>query len=513
MNNFVKIFDTTLRDGEQAPGCSMNEEEKVKVALQLEKLGVDIIEAGFPIASEGDFNSVKLIAEKIKNCEVAGLSRANFKDIDRAWEAVKNAKNPRIHTFIATSDIHLKYKLKKTKEEVLEIIGQSVRHASKYTSNVEFSCEDATRSNVDFLCSAISIAIQSGATTINIPDTVGYTIPSEFSKMIKQIKSGVDGIDNITLSVHCHNDLGLAVANSLAAVHEGVRQVECTINGLGERAGNASLEEIVMALKVRNDLNPFETGINTKNIYPCSKLVSSVTGVNVQPNKAIVGANAFAHEAGIHQDGVLKQRDTYEIMEASEVGIPSNYIVLGKHSGRHAFKDRLNEFGYKLAEDKFEIAFNKFKELCDKKKYVFDEDIEALINEEFVRSGDYYKLISLACSSGTNEKPKAKLSLSIDGEEIEVEESGDGPIDSVFKSICKSVQLSPKLDSYNVASVTGGMDAQAEVSVIILDDGHTARGKGSSTDVIVASAKAFINALNNLRWRKMHPKVASPKGI
>tara|TARA_B100000242_G_scaffold153755_1_gene109854 strand:+ start:6487 stop:8028 length:1542 start_codon:yes stop_codon:yes gene_type:complete len=513
MGNFVKIFDTTLRDGEQAPGCSMNEEEKVKVALQLEKLGVDVIEAGFPIASEGDFNSVKLIAEQIKDCEVAGLSRANIKDIDRAWEAIKNAKNPRIHTFIATSDIHLKYKLKKTKDEVLEIIGQSVRHASKYTSNVEFSCEDATRSDLDFLCSAISVAIQSGATTINIPDTVGYTVPSEFSKIIKYIKNGTEEIDKIILSVHCHNDLGLAVANSLTAIHEGVRQIECTINGLGERAGNASLEEIVMALKVRNDLNPYITGINTKNIYPCSKLVSTVTGVNVQPNKAIVGANAFAHEAGIHQDGVLKQRNTYEIMEASEVGIPSNHIVLGKHSGRHAFKDRLNDFGYKLSEDKFEIAFIKFKELCDKKKYVFDEDIEALINEEFVRSGDFYKLNSLACSSGTDEKPTAKLSLNIDGQIIVVEESGDGPIDSVFQSICKAAGITPKLDSYNVASVTGGMDAQAEVSVIIKEDNHTARGKGSSTDVIVASAKAFINALNNLRWRKLHPKIVSPKGI
>tara|TARA_Y100001935_G_scaffold42440_1_gene34578 strand:- start:617 stop:2158 length:1542 start_codon:yes stop_codon:yes gene_type:complete len=513
MNNFVKIFDTTLRDGEQAPGCSMNEEEKVKVALQLEKLGVDIIEAGFPIASEGDFNSVKLIANQIKNCEVAGLCRANLKDIDRAWDAIKQAVNPRIHTFIATSDIHLDYKLKKTKDEVLEIIGQSVRHAAKYTSNVEFSCEDATRSDIDFLCSAISVAIQSGATTINIPDTVGYTIPSEFAKMISSIREGVAGIDKVTISVHCHNDLGLAVANSLAAIHEGARQVECTINGLGERAGNASLEEIVMALKVRNDLNPFDTAINTKNIYPCSKLVSSVTGVNVQPNKAIVGANAFAHEAGIHQDGVLKQRNTYEIMEAEEVGIPSNYIVLGKHSGRHAFRDRLNEFGYSLSSDKFEIAFKKFKELCDKKKYVFDEDIEALINEEFVRSGNYYQLISLYCSSGTDEKPSAKLSLSIDGKEVNVNEFGDGPIDSVFRSICKAVELNPKLNSYNVASVTSGMDAQAEVSVIINESSHTARGKGSSTDVIVASAKAFINALNNLRWRKLHPKIASPKGI
>lgn len=513
MSNFVKIFDTTLRDGEQAPGCSMNEEEKIKVALQLEKLGVNIIEAGFPIASEGDFNSVKMIANQIKDCEVAGLSRANIKDIDRAWDAVKNAKNPRIHTFIATSDIHLKYKLKKTQDEVLDIIQKSVAHAAKYTSNVEFSCEDATRSSVDFLCKSISTAIKAGATTINIPDTVGYTVPSEFSRMISEIKNGVDNIEKTTISVHCHNDLGLAVANSLAAIHAGARQVECTINGLGERAGNASLEEIVMALKVRNDLNPFVTKVDSRQIYTSSKLVSSVTGVNVQPNKAIVGANAFAHEAGIHQDGVLKQRDTYEIMEASEVGIPSNYIVLGKHSGRHAFKDRLTEFGYKLDDEKFEIAFIKFKELCDKKKYVFDEDIEALINEEFVRSGDYYKLVSLRCSSGTENDPSAELTLLADEESITISESGDGPIDSVFRAICKAVGVDPKLDSYNVASVTGGMDAQAEVSVIIKDADLTARGKGASTDVIVASAKAFINALNNLRWRKLHPKIASPKGI
>ena len=381
MSNLIKIFDTTLRDGEQAPGCSMNENEKLKVALNLEKLGVNIIEAGFPIASEGDFNSVKIIANEIKDCEVAGLSRANLKDIDRAWEAVKGAANPRIHTFIATSDIHLKYKLKKTKDEVLDIIKSSVSHSAKYTSNVEFSCEDATRTELDFLYKSIQVAINAGATTINIPDTVGYSVPSEFGSIIRNLHENVDGISGVTISVHCHNDLGLAVANSLAAVHEGARQVECTINGLGERAGNASLEELVMALKVRNDLNPFTTRLDTAQIYPCSKLVSSVTGVSVQPNKAIVGANAFAHEAGIHQDCVLKESMTYEIMDPAEVGIPSNHIVLGKHSGRHAFKDRLNQFGYELSDENFEIAFVKFKELCDKTKYVFDEDIFSLINE------------------------------------------------------------------------------------------------------------------------------------
>ena len=513
MSNLIKIFDTTLRDGEQAPGCSMNENEKLKVALNLEKLGVNIIEAGFPIASEGDFNSVKLIAKNIKDCEVAGLSRANLKDIDRAWEAIKDAANPRIHTFIATSNIHLKYKLKKTKEEVLSIIKTSVSHSAKYTNNVEFSCEDATRTDLDFLYQSIKVAIKAGATTINIPDTVGYSVPSEFGGIIKKLYQNVDEVSSVTLSVHCHNDLGLAVANSLAAIHEGARQVECTINGLGERAGNASLEELVMALKVRNDLNPFITKLDTKQIYPCSKLVSSVTGVSVQPNKAIVGANAFAHEAGIHQDGVLKQSTTYEIMDPSEVGIPSNHIVLGKHSGRHAFKDRLNQFGYELSDENFQIAFIKFKELCDKKKYIFDEDIFSLINEEFMRLSDFYQLESVECSSGTEVKPRATIVVNVDGELIEAEESGAGPMDSVFKAISKVVGITPILDSYSVASVTEGMDAQAEVSVSIKHDDFFARGKGANTDVIVASAKAFINALNNLRWRKNHPKIASTKGV
>ncbi len=513
MSNMIKIFDTTLRDGEQAPGCSMNENEKLKVALNLEKLGVNIIEAGFPIASEGDFNSVKLIAENIKDCEVAGLSRANLKDIDRAWEAIKHGENPRIHTFIATSDIHLKYKLKKSQEEVLDIIKTSVSHSAKYTSNVEFSCEDATRTDLKFLYKSIQIAIEAGATTINIPDTVGYSVPSEFGSIIKNLYENIDGIQNVTISVHCHNDLGLAVANSLAAIHEGARQVECTINGLGERAGNASLEELVMALKVRNDLNPFNTRLDTTQIYPCSKLVSSVTGVSVQPNKAIVGANAFAHEAGIHQDGVLKESMTYEIMNPSEVGIPSNHIVLGKHSGRHAFKDRLTQFGYELNEENFEKAFMKFKELCDKKKYVFDEDIFSLVNEEFMRLSDYYELISIECSSGSEIKPMAKIIMKIDDKNVKVEEFGDGPMDSVFKAISKAANLTPVLDSYSVASVTEGMDAQAEVSVSIKHDDFFARGKGASTDVIIASAKAFINALNNLRWRKNHPKIASTKGV
>ncbi len=509
----VKIFDTTLRDGEQAPGCGMTPEEKLRVAYQLEKLGVDVIEAGFPVSSEGDFQSVKLISESIRSCEIAGLCRANFNDIDRGWEAVKGAECPRIHTFIATSNIHLKHKLGKTRDEVLEIIGAAVKHAKRYTENVEFSCEDATRTELDYLCKAVDIAIKAGATTINIPDTVGYTVPEEFSYIIRTLKEKVEDLDKVTLSVHCHNDLGLAVANSIAAIKEGARQVECTINGLGERAGNASLEEIVMTLKVRHDRNPFKTRIVTEQIYPTSRLVAHVTGVNVQPNKAIVGANAFAHEAGIHQDGVLKERITYEIMKPEEVGIPSNKIILGKHSGRHAFRRRLEEFGYFLNESNFQRAFQRFKDLADKKKYVFDEDIEALISDEFIRSSDFYKLISANFASGTDMRPVATVRLLIDGEEVTVSEYGDGPVDATYKAISKATGITPNLEHYIVAAITGGTDAQGEVTVRIEEDGIVSQGLGASTDIIVASAKAFISALNKLRWRKEHPKQASTKGV
>ncbi|MBI2487261.1 MAG: 2-isopropylmalate synthase [Deltaproteobacteria bacterium] len=512
-SNIVKIFDTTLRDGEQAPGCGMTPEEKLRVAHQLEKLGVDIIEAGFPISSEGDFQSVKLIADKIRGCEIAGLCRANFADIDRGWEAIKGAENPRIHTFIATSDIHLQHKLKKTRDEVLEIISTAVKHAKRYTDNVEFSCEDATRTGLDYLCRAVDIAIRTGATTINIPDTVGFTVPEEFAYVIRTLKEKVPGLDNVTLSVHCHNDLGLAVANSIAAMKEGARQVECTINGLGERAGNASLEEIVMALKVRNDRNPFKTRIITEQIYPTSRLVSQVTGVNVQPNKAIVGANAFAHEAGIHQDGVLKEKSTYEIMTPEEVGIPSNKIILGKHSGRHAFRKRLEEFGYFLNDKDFETAFKQFKDLSDKKKYVFDEDIEALISDEFLRSSDFFKIISINFASGTDMRPVATIKILIDGEEITVSEYGSGPVDAVYKAISKATGVTPNLQSYVVAAITGGTDAQGEVTVRVEEDGIVSQGQGANTDVVVASAKAYVNALNKLRWRKEHPRRATTTGV
>ncbi|MGI9535369.1 MAG: 2-isopropylmalate synthase [Thermodesulfobacteriota bacterium] len=512
-NNYINIFDTTLRDGEQAPGCGMTAEEKLRVAYQLEKLGVDIIEAGFPISSEEDFLSVKTIAQNIKNCQVAGLCRASLKDIDRGWEAVKHSASPRIHTFIATSDIHLKHKLKKSREEVLEMISGAVKHARNYTDNVEFSCEDATRTDIDYLCKAVDIAIKSGATTINIPDTVGYTAPEEFAFIIRTLKEKVPGLDDTILSVHCHNDLGLAVANSLAAINEGARQVECTINGLGERAGNASLEEIVMALQTRNDIHPFDTGINTENIYPTSRLVSQVTGVNVQPNKAIVGANAFAHEAGIHQDGVLKHRITYEIMQPEEVGIPSNKIVLGKHSGRHAFKNRLEEYGYFLSDENLQIAFKKFKDLADKKKYVFDEDIEALINEEFLRSSNYYKLLTVNFAGGTGMSPTATVKLDIDGKEVVASENGGGPVDAIYKAIKNATGEKPTLENYSVSSITGGTDAQGEVSVRVTQYGIISQGHGSDTDIVVASAKAYLNALNKLRWRREHPKVSNTKGI
>ncbi|MXW22998.1 MAG: 2-isopropylmalate synthase [Candidatus Dadabacteria bacterium] len=513
-NNYIHIFDTTLRDGEQAPGCSMTSGEKLRVAYQLERLGVDIIEAGFPISSEEDFQSVKKIAQRIKGCQIAGLCRANLKDIDRGWEAVQHSESPRIHTFIATSEIHLKYKLRKTRDQVLEMISGAVKHARNYTDNVEFSCEDATRTDIDYLCTAVDVAVRSGATTINIPDTVGYTIPEEFAYIIHTLVKNVPNLDDVILSVHCHNDLGLAVANSHAAISEGARQVECTINGLGERAGNASLEEIVMGLSVRSDKKPYTFGINTTQIYPTSRLVSQVTGVNVQPNKAIVGANAFAHEAGIHQDGVLKESITYEIMTPQEVGIPSNQIVLGKHSGRHAFRDRLEEYGYVLEQEAFENAFTKFKALADKKKYVFDEDIEALINQEFLRSSDYYEFTAASYSGGTDTSPEASVTIMAGGEEISVSETGSGPVDAIFKAVKKATGLDPRLESFSVSSITGGTDAQGEVTVRIWDEGVISQGQGVDTDISVASAKAFVSALNRLRWRKEHPRRGSElKGI
>ncbi len=513
--DYVKIFDTTLRDGEQAPGCAMTASEKLRVAVQLERLGVDVIEAGFPVSSEEDFVSVREISEKVRSCEIAALCRASKGDIDRGWEAVKLGANPRIHTFIATSDIHLKHKLRKSRAEVSEIASQAVEYARKFTSNVEFSCEDATRTDVEYLCEVVSLAIKAGASTINIPDTVGYTVPLEFAGIIRQIREKIDIPDDVVLSVHCHNDLGLAVANSLAAVASGARQVECTINGLGERAGNASLEEIVMAIRVRGDQNPWKTAIVTEQIYPSSKIVSQVTGVSVQPNKAVVGANAFAHEAGIHQAGVLNDRITYEIMKPEDVGISSNSIILGKHSGRHAFRDRLDEFGYALDEAQFEQAFRKFKDLADKKKYIFDEDIEALISEQFMGSSDYYEFVGVEFTGGSSAVAGATVRLLADGSEVSASEKGGGPVDAAYKAIKSATGEYPKLESYNISSITGGTDAQGEVTVRIRDEsaGVYSRGRASSTDIVVASAKAFVNALNRLRWRRSRKEEGIKGGV
>jgi len=498
----IVIFDTTLRDGEQSPGASMNVEEKLRVAKQLERLNTDVIEAGFPIASEGDFEAVETIAKHIAGCTIAALARTDITDIDRAWEAVRHAKQPRIHTFIATSDIHLKYKLKRTREQVLDDVVRAVSHAKGYTENVEFSAEDATRSDLEYLCQVIEAAIEAGATTINIPDTVGYTIPMEFNRIITTVKEKVPHIDRAIISVHCHNDLGLAVANSLAAIEGGARQVECTINGIGERAGNASLEEIVMAVRVRKDLFAFYTEVNADQIYPTSRLVSTITGMVVQPNKAIVGTNAFAHEAGIHQDGILKEKTTYEIMTPESVGIPKSSLVLGKHSGRHAFRDKLGEMGYELTADELDTAFKRFKQVADQKKVVYDEDIMVIVEEEIFRVPDKYKLININVQSGTVTIPTATVQMEMDGQFVQDAGFGDGPVDAALKTIQKITKSKSILVQYAVAAITGGTDAQGEVTVRIEENGKTAIGQGASTDVIIASAKAYINALNKLEYRK-----------
>lgn len=499
-SNRVKIFDTTLRDGEQSPGCSMNLEEKLRMGHQLAKLNVDIIEAGFPIASEGDFESVKRIAQEIKGPVIAGLARANKMDIDRCWEAVQFAERPRIHIFLATSDIHLKYKLRKTHDEVLEAAVEAVKHAASYTEDVEFSAEDATRSNWDYLVKVFTAVIDAGAKTINVPDTVGYTIPSQFGKLIGYLKANIPNIDKATISVHCHNDLGLGVSNSLAAIENGARQVECTVNGIGERAGNASMEEIVMTLNVRKDELPFTTRIVTEQIYPTSRMLSSITGINVQPNKAIVGENAFAHESGIHQDGILKYQQTYEIMTPESVGIPKNKLVLGKHSGRHAFKDRLQSLSIHVEGAALDKAFRSFKELADKKKNVYDEDLIALVEGAAGTLKQKFALEDIAVSSGTHVVAQANVSLTIDGQLVTGNASGDGPVDSVFKAIRDLTGFEGTLDRYAVNAITGGTDAQGEVVVTVTDNGKTVRGNGAHTDIVVASAMAFISALNRLTY-------------
>ena len=496
----IIIFDTTLRDGEQSPGASMNIEEKLRIAHQLERLNVDVMEAGFPIASDGDFEAVKKIAQTIKGPQIAGLSRANNMDIDRAWEALKYAgERGRIHTFIATSDIHMEHKLKMSEQQVLDNAVAAVKRAVGYTPNVEFSPEDATRTRLPFLAKVVQAVIEAGATTVNIPDTVGYTIPSEYFDIIRYLKKNVSNIDKAVISVHCHNDLGLAVANSLAAVQAGARQVECTINGIGERAGNCSLEEVVMSLRTRHDILPFTTGVATEQITPSSKLLTTITGIQVQQNKAIVGANAFAHEAGIHQHGVLMKKETYEIMTPESVGLNQNKLVLGKHSGRHAFIDRLKELGYDLKKEEIEKAFVRFKSLADMKKEIFDEDLDAIVADEVLRVTETYKLLQMNVSSGSFAAPTATVEMNVHGEVKKTAVMGDGPVDATFKGIKELTGTDYALLNFSVGAITGGTDAQGECSVRLQTaEGREVLGQGAHPDIIVASAKAYINALNKI---------------
>ena len=495
----VVIFDTTLRDGEQSPGASMNLDEKMRIASVLEDMGVDVIEAGFPIASDGDFEAVYQIAQTVTESVVCGLARATRADIERCAEAIKPAKRGRIHTFISTSALHMKYKLQLDPDAVHAAVIDSVSRARGFTDDVEWSCEDGSRTDHDFMCRCVESAIKAGASTINIPDTVGYAVPGEFAAIIEMLVNRVPNIDKAVLSAHCHNDLGLAVANSLAAVQAGARQVECTVNGLGERAGNAAMEEFVMALKTRHDTFPYTTGIDTRDITKASRLVATITGFVVQPNKAIVGANAFAHESGIHQDGVLKHAGTYEIMTPESVGLKKSTLVLGKHSGRHAFKEKLKDLGYALGDNAVQDAFKRFKDLADKKKEIFDEDIIALVDDEVVRTNDRVQLVDLEILCGTKHRPpKAELSLEIDGQVKSCKSTGDGPVDAAFNCIKKLFPTKARLQLYQVHAVTQGTDAQAEVTVRLEEAGKTVNGQSADTDTMVASVKAYVNALNKL---------------
>ncbi|MGI9952749.1 2-isopropylmalate synthase [Moorellaceae bacterium AZ2] len=494
----IYIFDTTLRDGEQSPGVSLNVQEKLEIARQLARLKVDVIEAGFPIASRGDFEAVKAIAQEIEGPAIAALARINEQDIDRAWEAVKHASRPRLHVFIATSDIHMKHKLRMTREEVLKAIRRGVAYAKQLCPDVEFSPEDASRSDLEFLCLALQTAIEAGATVINIPDTVGYATPPEFGRLIAQIRQRVPNIGRAIISVHCHNDLGMAVANSLAAVENGAAQVECTVNGIGERAGNTALEELVMALFTRRDYYGCQTGVVTEEIYRTSRLVSSLTGMPVQYNKAVVGKNAFAHESGIHQDGVLKERTTYEIMNPAMIGLVQTNIVLGKHSGRHALRARLSELGYTLTEAELDKAFQRFKELADRKKEISDRDLEAIVEHEVRRIPEKYILEYLHISSGTRVVPTATVGLKVGEEVLEEAACGEGPVDASFKAIDKITRIPVCLKSYSLNAVTGGKDAVGEVTVKVEYQGRIFIGRGISTDVLEASARAYLNAVNKL---------------
>ena len=505
MSDRIFIFDTTLRDGEQSPGCSMNFTEKIRMARQLEQLQVDVIEAGFPIASEGDFESVKEIAKQIRTCTIAGLSRANKGDIDRAWEALKHAAKPRIHTFIATSDIHLKYKLKKSREEVLESAVNAVRLAKSYCDDVEFSCEDASRSDVDYLCQIVEAVIAEGATVVNLPDTVGYAIPDEYGKIIRLLIQRVPNINKAIISAHCHDDLGMAVANSLAAVMNGARQIECTVNGVGERAGNASLEEIAMAIRTRSEALKVHTNIKTEEIYKSSKMLVSLTGMHIQRNKAIVGDNAFAHEAGIHQDGMLKNSITYEIMTPQSVGIKHSTLVLGKHSGRHALKQRYSELGYNLTAEELEKAYSVFTKIADEKKQIFDDDLVAILQDELSSIDETYKLETFQVTSGLNLIPTATVGLKKGNEIFQDSATGDGPVDASYRAIERITGISVELLDYSIKSVAWGRDAIGEVFVKIAIDGYVFNGRSASTDVITGSVKAYLNAINHAvsaRYRK-----------
>ena len=510
-NNHVTIFDTTLRDGEQSPGAAMNLEEKLRIAEALDAFGVDVIEAGFPISSNGDFEAVSEISRLVKRATVCGLARAGMKDIDRAGEAVKHARRGRIHTFISTSPVHMKHKLQMSPEQVLEAVSASVSRARDLVEDVEWSAEDATRTEFDFLCRCIEAAIRAGASTVNLPDTVGYATPQEYAELFRKVIARVPGADTVRFSTHCHNDLGLAVANSLAGVIGGARQIECSINGIGERAGNAALEEIVMALKVRHDAMPYDTHIDTSQIARISRLVSSTIAFPVQYNKAIVGKNAFAHESGIHQDGMLKNAETYEIMRPEDVGVAKSSLVLGKLSGRHAFREKLAAMGYELGANALQDAFERFKALADKKRHVFDEDIVALVDDELARGQDRLRFENLRVVAGTFGPQSAELELSIDGESRVGLARGDGPVDAIFNAIKMLYPHEVDLQLYQVHAVTEGTDAQAEVTVRLEENGKTVTGRAADTDTLVASAKAYLNALNKLlvKRQKTAPEAMS----
>lgn len=514
MSRLIRIFDTTLRDGEQSPGASMNVEEKLMIAKHLARLNVDIIEAGFAYSSPGDFEAVRRIAHEVEGPTICSLARARPEDIDRAWEALKGAPKIRIHTFLSTSDIHLKYQFRMTREEALKRAVDMVQHARGYVDDVEFSPMDATRSDVSFLCEVLEAVIEAGAGTINIPDTVGYATVQEFGQLIRQIRSRVRHCNRAVISVHCHNDLGLAVANSLAAVLEGAGQVECTINGIGERAGNASLEEVVMGLRTRKDFYGADTGIRTEEISKTSRLVSKITGMVVQPNKAIVGANAFAHTSGIHQDGLLKEKSTYEIMRPEAIGLTKSQLIMGKLSGRHAFRQRLEELGYRLTDEEINHAFDRFKRLADQKKEVYEEDLEVIVSEEIAKISERFVLKSLFIESGTSRVPSAAVELEIDGRLIKQSGTGDGPVDAVYRTIAAMTQTKSRLLTYAVKAITGGTDAQGEVSVRLEEGGKTVTGHGADTDIIVASARAYLNALNKLAyWTSKNTEASQKIGL